>query len=94
MSQLWGGNFLEISDIYQDFHIVGVVFVRAIHCGSVYSIIILNPNMQCNLYWNLLKFAKLKDFQNDFFIKKFSAFTLLIRLVLDHTFIQKHGGGR
>ena len=32
MSQLWGGNFLDISDIYQDFRIVGVVFVRAIHC--------------------------------------------------------------
>ena len=31
MSQLWGSNFLEISDIYQDFRIVGVVFVRAIH---------------------------------------------------------------
>ena len=35
MPQLWGGNFLDISDIYQDFRIVGVVFVRAIHWSVV-----------------------------------------------------------
>ena len=38
MPQLWGGNFLNISDTYQDFRIVGVVFVRAIHCICIYII--------------------------------------------------------
>ena len=35
MPQLWGGNFLNISDTYQDFRIIGVVFARATHCLPV-----------------------------------------------------------
>ena len=58
--------------------------------------IIPNPKMHCNFLSKLIEVRqiKLKDFQNDFYILKISAFTLYIRLVLDYTFIRKHGGGR